>query len=162
MKGGRAIVPNPSNISISPASAWVIAAIAAFIVELVSPTFGFLFVGVGALVAAALAALGLSLVFQLACFTVVVLLCLVFLRPHFVKRLGAQGVPTRTDALMGSTGNVTVAIEPATGAGRVDVCGQDWAARSPQSLAPGTRVVVEGADGIVLLVRPAEPPDGPS
>lgn len=112
----------------------------------------------GALAAAGLAALGFSFVVQLACFALVVLLSLVFLRPRFAKRLEAQGVPSRTEALVGKLGTVTVAVDGATGAGRVEVAGQDWAAHSTQPLVLGTRVKVESADGIVLVVRPAEPP----
>ena len=121
---------------------------------MLSPTFGFVFVSAGALAAAGLAALGLSFPFQLASFAVVVLACLVFLRPRLVRKLGAPGVPTRTQALTGRIGRVTVAIDPTTGSGRVEVAGQDWAAACSEPLAPDTRVRVEGADGIVLHVRP--------
>ena len=38
------------------------------------------------------------------------------------------------------------------GAGRVNVAGQDWAARSKDPIATGATVRVVGADGIVLEV----------
>jgi membrane protein implicated in regulation of membrane protease activity len=50
---------------------------------------------------------------------------------------------------------VTHAIETTIGAGRVNVRGQDWAARAPQPIPAGTRVRVVGADGIILEVQPA-------
>jgi membrane protein implicated in regulation of membrane protease activity len=74
-----------------------------------------------------------------------------------LRKLGARGVPTRTAELLGKVGEVSVAIDPVTGGGRVSVSGEDWAARSAQALAPGTRVVVTGADGIQLEVAALGP-----
>jgi membrane protein implicated in regulation of membrane protease activity len=65
------------------------------------------------------------------------------------------GVPGRTEALVGRHGVVTEAIDPVRGTGRVNVGGQDWAARSGADVEPGTRITVTGADGIVLEVRRA-------
>jgi membrane protein implicated in regulation of membrane protease activity len=50
---------------------------------------------------------------------------------------------------------VTDDIDPTRGTGRVNVGGQDWAARSPDPLALGTKVRVVGANGIVLEVTRA-------
>lgn len=142
-----------------PSGAWVIVALAAGIVELLSPTFGFVFVSAAALAAAGLAAAGATLVWQLCAFAVVLLASLLFLRPRLVGRLGAQGVAGRTDALVGRLGVVTAAVDPVSGLGRVEVSGQDWAARCDSPLAPGAGVRVTGADGIVLLVEPAQRPE---
>ena len=67
---------------------------------------------------------------------------------------------SRTEALMGETGQVTEAIDPVLGTGRVVVNGHDWAARSMDPIAVGTQVMVDGSDGIVLLVSPLTPPGG--
>jgi membrane protein implicated in regulation of membrane protease activity len=56
--------------------------------------------------------------------------------------------------LLGREGIVTHDIDPTVGSGRVNIGGQDWAARSLSPLAVGTRVRVAGADGIVLEVTP--------
>jgi len=56
--------------------------------------------------------------------------------------------------MLGTEGVVTEAIDTAVGAGRVNVAGQDWAARAPLPVAAGTKIRVVGADGIVLEVRP--------
>jgi membrane protein implicated in regulation of membrane protease activity len=50
---------------------------------------------------------------------------------------------------------VTHDIDRTTGAGRVNVGGEDWAARSAEPIASGTMVRVVGADGIVLEVTRA-------
>src|SRR5262249_8519038 len=99
---------------------------------------------------------------QIGTFVVVLVVSLIGLRSTLVGRLGGRGVPSRTDALIGRHGVVTHDIEPTIGAGRVNVSGEDWAARSATPIAAGTpvpsagtRVSVVGADGIVLEVKPA-------
>ncbi len=72
-----------------------------------------------------------------------------------MKQLDAPGVPSRTAALVGREGVVTHDIEATVGAGRVNVGGEDWAARAPTPMTAGTRVRVVRADGIVLEVTPA-------
>lgn len=94
----------------------------------------------------------MPLTLQLVVFVVVLLLSLTLLRPRLLDKLGAPGVPSRVQALIGKTGSVTEAIDPVIGGGRVTVSGQDWAARSPTPLPVGAIVRVTGADGIVLEV----------
>ena len=75
------------------------------------------------------------------------------LRSRLVGLFGAaRGVPSRTATLIGRDGVVTHDIDPTVGTGRVNVGGEDWAARSPAPIAAGARVRVVGADGIVLEV----------
>lgn len=138
-----------------PALVWVALAVAAAILEVTIPHFGVVFVAVAALPAALAAYFGLGLAAQLAVFVVVLAVSLMVLRPRLMARLDAPGVPSRTEALIGREGVVTHDIETTVGAGRVNVHGQDWAARAPESIPAGTRVRVVGADGIVLEVRPA-------
>ena len=46
-------------------------------------------------------------------------------------------------------------IDPIVGSGRVNVGGEDWAAKSPEAIAVGTTIRVVAADGIVLeVIRP--------
>ena len=113
-----------------PAIAWVTLAIVAAILEITIPHFGVVFVGPAALAAALAAYLDLHLAAQLAVFVVVLGLSLAFLRPRLMRYLNAPGVPSRTEALIGREGIVTHDIETTIGAGRVNVRGQDWAARA--------------------------------
>jgi membrane protein implicated in regulation of membrane protease activity len=138
-----------------PAIAWVTLAIVAAILEITIPHFGVVFVSPAALAAALAAYLDLHFVAQLAVFVVVLGLSLAFLRPRLLSSLNAPGVPSRTEALIGREGIVTHDIETTIGAGRVNVRGQDWAARAAQPIPAGTRVRVVGADGIILEVQPA-------
>jgi membrane protein implicated in regulation of membrane protease activity len=136
---------------------WVIVALGAGILEIVVPAFGFVFVTLAALAAAVLALLGVPQTAQVVVFSAATLFFLIVLRRFFVHELrGGPGVPSRTDVLQGKLAEVTEPIDPVRGSGRVNVEGHDWAARAAAPLASGTRVRVDGADGIVLLVSPVE------
>jgi membrane protein implicated in regulation of membrane protease activity len=134
--------------------AWLVVAFVAAILEVSIPHFGSAFVSAGAIAAAAAAYLGFSIPMQIGTFVVVLVVSLVALRSTLVGKLAGQGLPSRTDKLVGRHGIVTHDIDPTTGAGRVNVAGEDWAARSAGAIAAGTKVRVVGADGIVLEVTP--------
>jgi membrane protein implicated in regulation of membrane protease activity len=137
------------------AQTWIIVAILAGIIEVSIPHFGVVFVSVAAVAAAVAAALGAGFVAQLVTFVVVLAGSLALLRPWFIARMGkAPGVPSRTEALVGHAGVVTLDIDPLVGSGRVNIGGADWAAHSAGPLPAGTPVRVIGADGIVLEVAP--------
>lgn len=136
----------------SPALAWVALAILAAIAEISIPQFGVIFVSVGAVAGALGAVVGLPFAAQVVLFIVTLALSLALLRPRIVARLNGPGVPSRTDSLIGREGIVTHDIESTVGAGRVNVQGEDWAARAATPLPAGTRIRVVAADGIVLEV----------
>ena len=139
----------------SLAVAWVVLAIVAAVLEISIPQFGVIFVSLAAIPAGLAAAAGMNVAAQLVVFVVVLVLSLTLLRPRVMAKLGgAKGVPSRTEALVGREGVVTHDIETSVGAGRVNLHGQDWAARSVQPIPAGTRIRVVGADGIVLEVLP--------
>ena len=131
---------------------WLAVAFVAAILEVSIPHFGSAFVGAGAVAAGAVAFLGYPLRAQLAIFIIVMMASILGLRSRLVGRLGGRGLPSRTDPLVGRDGVVTHDIDSAIGTGRVNVGGEDWAARSGQVLAAGTKIRVVGADGIVLEV----------
>ncbi len=109
---------------------WVIVALAAGILEVVVPAFGFVFVTLAALLAAVLALLGIGQTTQVVVFAAATLLFLLVLRRFFVRRLGAAGVPVAHRRAHGKLAEVTEAIDPVRGSGRVIVEGHDWAARA--------------------------------
>jgi len=134
---------------------WLAVAFVAAIVEVSVPHFGSAFVSAGAIAAAAVAFLGFGVSTQLATFIVVMVVALATLRSRLIGRLGGPGVPSRTGPLIGRHGLVTHDIDPVVGSGRVTVGGEDWAARSKDPIATGTKVTVVAADGIVLEVTRA-------
>jgi inner membrane protein len=139
----------------SPAAGWIVLAIVAAVVEISIPHFGLIFVSLAAVAAALTTGAGAGFVGQAAVFVVALGLSLVLLRPRMVSRLGSRGVPSRTQMLIGREGIVTFDIEATVGAGRVNVGGEDWAARAATPIPVGTRIRVVAADGIVLEVVPA-------
>ena len=142
----------PSELAIL---VWLAAALVAAIVEVSIPHFGFGFVSFGAIAAAAMAYFGYGVTAQVGTFVVVMSVSLLLLRSRLLAMIGGRGVPSRTDAIIGRHGIVTHDIDATLGAGRVNVGGEDWAARSSEVLASGTKVRVVGADGIVLEVTRA-------
>jgi membrane protein implicated in regulation of membrane protease activity len=80
---------------------------------------------------------------------------IVVLRARLLDRVGGQGLPSRTGPLVGRHGIVTHDIDPTIGTGRINVGGEDWAARCGEPIPTGTKVRVVGADGIVLEVMRA-------
>jgi len=134
---------------------WLAVALVAAIVEVSVPHFGCAFISAGAVAAAATAFFGFGIAAQIGTFVVVMTVSLVALRQNLLSRLGGRGVPSRTDSLVGRHGEVTHDINPTIGTGRINVGGEDWAARSADPLPVGTRIRVVAADGIVLEVTRA-------
>jgi membrane protein implicated in regulation of membrane protease activity len=134
---------------------WLGVAFVAAIVEVSVPHFGSMFISLGAVAGAAVALLGYGVSAQFATFIIVMVVSLAVLRTRLIGQLGGPGVPSRTAPLVGRHGIVTTDIDAALGTGRVTVSGEDWAARSGEHIAAGTKVTVVGADGIVLEVTRA-------
>jgi inner membrane protein len=134
---------------------WVVVAILAALIEVSIPHFGVIFASAGALIAALAATGGASLPAQIIVFLFAFGLSFWLIRPRLITPSAGKGVPSRTEALVGKDGIVTHDIEPTVGAGRVNVGGEDWAARAAAPLPAGTRIRVVGADGIVLEVTSA-------
>ena len=133
--------------------AWLAVALVAAIIEVSIPHFGFAFLGVGAVAAAAAAYFGFDVTTQFATLVIVLIASIALLRSRLVGLFGrARGVPARTTLLVGKQGVVTDAIDPTIGTGRINVGGEDWAARSTAPIPAGATVRVVGADGIVLEV----------
>ena len=137
------------------ALSWLGVALVAAVIEVSVPHFGCAFVSAGAVAAAAAAFFGFGVPAQIGTFVLVMTVSLVALRANLLTRLAGGGVPSRTQPLVGRHGQVTHDIDPTLGTGRINVGGEDWAARSAAAIAVGTRVKVAKADGIVLEVTRA-------
>ena len=134
---------------------WLAVALVAAVIEVSLPHFGCAFISAGAVAAAAAAFFGFGVPAQIGTFVVVMTVSLVVLRANLLGRLAGGGVPSRTEPLGGRHGQVTHEIDPTLGTGRINVAGEDWAARSPEPLPIGTKIRVVAADGIVLEVTRA-------
>jgi membrane protein implicated in regulation of membrane protease activity len=145
-------------MNLNPGLIWLAIAVVALAIEATNLNLIFLFIGIAALLAGGVAALGLPVLVQLVGFGLAALIFPVVLRPRLLVRLQSKGIVSRTDALIGTTARITQAIDPINGTGRVNAGGHDWAASSTEPLPEGTFVEILGSDGIVLLVAPAPPP----
>jgi len=134
---------------------WLAVALVAAILEVSLPHFGCVFVSAGAVAAAAAAFFGFGVAAQIGVFVVVMTVSIVALRQNLLSRLGGRGIPSRTEPLVGRHGQVTHDIDPTLGTGRINVGGEDWAARCAEPLPIGTKIRVVAADGIVLEVTRA-------
>ena len=134
---------------------WLGVALIAAVLEVSLPHFGCAFISAAAVLAAAAAFFGFAVPVQIGTFVVVLTVSIVVLRARMLDRVVGRGVPSRTEPLIGRHGQVTHDIDPTLGTGRVNVAGEDWAARSAEIILSGTRVRVVGADGIVLEVTRA-------
>lgn len=140
---------------ISSTIVWTLFGVVSLAIEVAHLGLIFLFVGVAAIIAGILSAIGIPLAGQLIGFALAAIILPVLLRPRLLRRLhGSKGVISRTDALIGQTGTVTHTIDPIQAAGRILVGGHDWAASSTERIESGSLVEVLGSDGIVLLVAP--------
>ncbi len=140
-------------MNISPALIWAMLGVALIIVELVSTTFVFIFLGIGAIITSVAAALGVENIYvQIIIFSFSSLLLTLVLR-KMAKRLFAG----HHDLLPDYIGQkVEVSKEMSAGKeGAVKYRGSLWIARAEgdQTIPVGAFVEVVGNDGIKLIVK---------
>jgi membrane protein implicated in regulation of membrane protease activity len=138
---------------------WVVLALVLFALETVTVAFIGIYLGVGALCAAVVAALDGALWLQLVVFAVVSAGTLYLTRPALRSRfVNAPLIPSNVPALVGRQGVVVIAIPAGTGGrGQVKVGTEDWSARSTdeRSIEVGATVEVVAVEGVAVIVRVA-------
>lgn len=115
---------------------------------------------VGALVALLLAMLEGALWLQVTAFVLVSAALLALLWPLVRKYLNPNLEKTNVDAIVGSTGLVTVAIDNLLAQGQVKLGPMEWSAwsTSGEPIAPGTTIRVDRIEGVKVFVTPLEVP----
>lgn len=134
---------------------WIVVLIISIIVEVISLGLTSIWFAGGALVAAAVAALGLPLWLQILVFVVVTLVLLVFTRPVAVKYFNKERVRTNVESLIGRQAIVISEISNIQGIGQVTVSGQEWSARSyeeEKQIGVGAVVRIVAVSGVKLIV----------
>jgi membrane protein implicated in regulation of membrane protease activity len=134
---------------------WALAGIVLLGVELATPGGLFaLFFGLGALVVAPLAALGLPPIWQWLLFSAVSLASLGLLRGALLERM-RRTPATPIDQLVGQEA-VVLRDLPAGGEGQAELRGVPWTARAATGIAlrAGQRCRVERVEGVTLWLRP--------
>lgn len=115
---------------------------------------------VGSLVAMIAAMLHWALWLQITLFVLVSGALLAMLWPVVRKYLNPAVEKTNVEAIIGSVGLVTVAIDNLTATGQVKLGAMEWTARSTtgQGIPVGTIVRVDKIEGVKAFVSPAEVP----
>ena len=114
----------------------------------------------GSLVAMLVAFWGGKLWLQIALFLVVSCVLVALLWPFIKKFLNPKLKKTNLDAIIGSEGLVTAAIDNVAATGQVKLGAMEWTARSTsgKNIPAGTLVKVDRIEGVKVFVSPAEVP----
>lgn len=136
---------------------WAVGAVVLIVAELFTSGFFMLPFGLGAAVAAVLAATGQPLAWQWVAFVAVSIAALVGLRPLADRLTHEPPQKVAVDRVIGKEAVVIERLDPDQHAGRVRVDREEWRAEAPgcTPLEVGARVIVERVDGTRLIVRPA-------
>ena len=112
----------------------------------------------GSLAALLLSLLGVSVGLQVAVFLIVSAILLTALRPLVRKYINPKLTKTNADAVVGTTGLVTVAIDNVSAVGQVKLGAMYWSARSTagDKIPEGALVRVDKIEGVKVFVTPME------
>ena len=112
----------------------------------------------GSLVSLLVSLLGGPVWLQITLFLAVSVALLILLWPLVRKVITPKIEKTNVDAVLGTTGLVTVAIDNVTAEGQVKLGAMYWTARSTSgdSIPEGTLVKVDRIEGVKAFVSPAE------
>ena len=114
----------------------------------------------GSLVATLVAYLKGPLWLQITLFLLVASVMVALLWPFIKKFLNPKLKKTNLDAIIGSEGLVTVAIDNVAAQGQVKLGAMEWTARSTSghAIPVGTLIRVDRIEGVKAFVSPAEVP----
>ncbi len=134
---------------------WLIVGVLLLIAELMSVSFFFVFLSIGALTTALLSWLNITttLNMQLLTFSVVSVGSLLLLRKPVQNIFKKDGKTVEYNEYVGDNATVVTAI-PTNGEGKVFYRGTEWAAKSDtgQAIAETSIVTIKQLDGIKLIV----------
>lgn len=136
---------------------WIVLALVLFVLELFTPGFYVMSVGLGCFVSALGAALHLSFVLQVVLLAAGSLASIFLLRPLLLRFKG-DGKKSGVEALVGREALVIESIDNASNQGRIKVGGENWKARSADGLPieKGSIVVIEHISGVTASVKTKE------
>ncbi len=137
---------------------WLAAMVVFLLIEASTVTLVSTWFALGSLASLVVALTGGGVGFQATVFVIVSAICLTALRPLVRKHITPKITKTNVDAVVGSTGLVTVAIDNVSAVGQVKLGAMEWTARSTsgQPIEVGTRIRVDRIDGVKVYVSPAE------
>ena len=139
---------------------WLALLIVFLAVEAATVTLVSLWFAAGALLALLISFLGAPIWLQALIFLAGSAVALAALRPVARKYIKPKVTATNVDAVIGSTGLVTVAVDNVTAAGQVKLGAMVWSARSTsgEPIPEGTLVRADRIEGVKVFVSPVKVP----
>ena len=143
-----------------PAFLWLALLVVFLAAEAATVSLVSLWFAAGALAALLAALAGASAAVQTVIFLAVSCVLLAALRPMVKKYIRPKITKTNVDALVGTEGIVTEAIDNLSAQGQVKLNGVSWTARSTsgQSIAMGATVRVDRIEGVKVFVTAVRVP----
>ena len=138
---------------------WLAIFIVLLVIEIITMGLTTIWFAGGALMALAAGLLGFGNTVQIVVFVVVSALLLILTRPLAVKYFNQERLKTNAESLIGQRALVIEDIDTLEARGRVEIRGQEWAAKTDEpdgKLAKNTVVVVNGIQGVKLIVSARE------
>lgn len=135
---------------------WLGLLIAFLVVEGATVAMVSLWFAAGSLAALIASMLGAPGWVQIALFVAVSVALLLALRPWARRYADAKKTPTNVDAVIGTQGYVTAAVDNLAAQGQVKLGGMTWTARSSSGdpIPEGTRIRVDRIEGVKVFVTP--------
>ena len=138
---------------------WLIIFIILLVIEIFTMGLTTIWFAGGALVAFLIGVIGFGVTVQMIVFLAVSILLLVLTRPVVVKYFNRERQKTNAESLIGKRAYVIEDIDTMKAVGRVEILGQEWSAKTDEpdgKIAKDTVVIVEGIQGVKLIVREEE------
>lgn len=137
-------------------SIWLVLTAIFLLVEASTVTMVSLWFAAGSLAALLVCLMHGPIWLQILVFILVSAVLLLLLRPLVRRYVTPKLTATNADAVIGSDGLVSVAIDNIAASGQVKLGGMFWTARSTSGdpIAEGTRVVVDRIEGVKVYVSP--------
>ena len=145
------------SLAVAPWIIWLVAAVASFLLEIFIPGFWVAILGIGALAAAPLAALGAGTTWQILVFAVVSVIAGIFFRPLALKYFfkSSEKREANTNAMIGKKAKVLSKIT-ADEPGKAKIGSEVWTA-VPESeeavFEEGATVEITAVDGAKIIVK---------
>ena len=141
---------------------WLALFVVLLVIEIITMGLTTIWFAAGALIAFVAGILGFGVTVQVVVFIVVSAVLLIMTRPLAVKYFNQERQKTNAESLIGQQALVIVDIDTLEAKGRVEIRGMEWAAKTDEpdgKIAKNTVVVVNGIQGVKLIVRDREERD---
>ena len=138
---------------------WLVMFVVLLLIEIFTMGLTTIWFAGGSAIAFVLAFVGFNVPVQVIAFLISSIILLVLTRPIAVKFFNKERQKTNADSLIGQKAIVLDKIDTLRGEGRAEVNGMEWSAKTDEPdgiIEAGTVVVIEGIQGVKLIVRKEE------